>query len=175
MVVYRERLRDFLRGEGRLRGRICLKDLHFLDDSRSLLYQYSMAAVGTPDSAVLGLYFNFALAPNAFVNREITSHFQTCSFSSFARRIERATVLPTEVSGRYAPPANVVWHFAHTHIPVPFRDTAFRPHAGHLCAWCIASSTSAILLRILRPYRGPNRPAERVFLPFLRAPFLTIR
>gem|GEM_PF-1611330 len=75
----------------------------------------------------------------------------------------------------YAPPANVVWHFAHVHIPVPFRDTAFRPHAGHLCAWFIADSTSAIRLRILRPYRGPKRPAERVFLPFLRAPFLTIR
>jgi hypothetical protein len=60
-------------------------------------------------------------------------------------------------------------------MPVPLRDTAFCPHAKHLCAWFITDSTSAIRLRILRPYRGPKRPAERVFLPFLRAPFLTIR
>lgn len=134
-----------------------------------------MAAIRTPDSPVLGLYLNLALAANAFVNRKITWQLQICSFSSFTRRIERATVFPIEVSGRYAPPAKVVWHFAHAHIPVPFRETVFRPHAGHLCAWCMAASTSATLLRILRPYRGPSRPAERVFLPFLRAPFLTIR
>jgi hypothetical protein len=73
VVVYRELLRDFLRGEGRLRGRICLKDLYLLDNSRPLFYQYSMAAVRTSNSAVFGLYFNLALAPNAFVNREITS------------------------------------------------------------------------------------------------------
>jgi len=47
-----------------------------------------MAAIRTPDSAVFGLYFNLALAPNAFVNRNITSASRLFFF--FLRSANRA-------------------------------------------------------------------------------------
>jgi len=67
--------------------------------------------------------------------------------------------LPTGVSGRYVPPANVVSHFEHFHIPVLILLTDFLPHCGHLCFCFIIFSILETLTLILLPYLGPNLPA----------------
>ncbi|AHL21871.1 hypothetical protein BD01_0244 [Thermococcus nautili] len=61
-------------------------------------------------------------------------------------------------------------------MPVLILLTAFLPQTGQTCFCFILASTAATLLLILRPYLGPNLPAEPTLtvLPMSITPKLSI-
>ena len=61
-------------------------------------------------------------------------------------------------------------HFEQRQMPVPMRFTERRSHLGHLCLRRIFSSIATTSFRILRPYLGPNLPADFTFFVLLLMP-----
>lgn len=125
-----------------------------------------MPAVRAPDAAIFIIDLDWLLAADAPVAHH-ASIIISRSRCSIARLTERATVVPTEVAGRYVPPAKECPHLAHLQIPVPTRRTDGEPHWVHTCFSCIFPSMSATFLRMFLPYRTPNLPADLVFQPFV--------